>query len=226
MLQYQAIDLELEKLQKQKNNFEEVKVLDKMKNIVKEAQGKSIQIESEAGSLLQEYNTLKAQYDKQIKEIQKLTNVELSTLNRSDIGERLTKVNSISSELFMIERNLNIIITKISKALKDFETSKKQAMVARNKHKEVKDEYTKKISEIEPKIAKLEKDLKAMESTLDNALFSKYKAIKNDGIFPVYTRLKDDACGYCRMEIPKNKLDSLKNADSTICEHCRRVIIK
>ena len=65
-----------------------------------------------------------------------------------------------------------------------------------------------------------------MESTLDNALFSKYKAIKNDGIFPVYTRLKDDACGYCRMEIPKNKLDSLKNADSTICEHCRRVIIK
>jgi len=126
----------------------------------------------------------------------------------------------------MIERNLNIIITKISQALKDFETSKKQAMVARNKHKEAKDEYTKKISELEPKIANIEKELKTLESSLDKSLFQKYKSVKNDGIFPVYTRLKDDACGYCRMEIPKNKLDTLKTADSCICEHCRRIIFK
>ncbi len=226
MLQYQSIDMELDKLQKSKNNLEEVKVIDKMKNVVKSAQNNSIKLESDAEALLKEYNCLKDSYDKQHKEIQKLTKLDVNTMTRDDITDHLMKINSISSQLFMIERNLNHVITKISNSLKEFENNKKTAVIARNKHKEAKDSYLKKIDAIEPSIQKLAADLKKLESSIKPEIFAKYKAMKNDGIFPVYVRLQNDACGYCRMEIPKNKLDNLKGDNTITCEHCRRIIFR
>ncbi len=220
------MDLELERLNKQKDNLEELKVIDKMRNVVKEAQGKSIKMENDAKSLLDEYNQLKAKYEKQHKEIQRLTNLDVNSMDKSQIYDTLTKINSISSEIFMIERNLNIIINKIGRALKDFETNKNQAVMARNKHKEAKDQYSAKVAQIEPKIAKLQEELKAKEKELDQTLFAKYKTMKNDGIFPVFAKLTNDACGYCRIEVPKNKLDNLKGNNTIICEHCRRIIYR
>ena len=67
ILQYQAIDMELDKLIKQKNTFEEIELIEKMKGIVKNAQNNSIKLDSEAKKLLDEYNKLKVSYDKQLK---------------------------------------------------------------------------------------------------------------------------------------------------------------
>ncbi len=224
ILQYQAIDMELDKLIKQKNTFEEIELIEKMKGIVKNAQNNSIKLDSEAKKLLDEYNKLKVSYDKQLKAIQSLINQDVNSMDRDQITDNLVKINSISSELFMIERNLNIVITKISTALKEFENNKKTAVIAKNKYKDAKEEYSKKVKELEPVIAKKMQDLKSLESKQDPELFAKYKAYKNDGIFPVYTQLQNGACGYCRMELPKNKLDSLKNSNYIVCEHCRRII--
>ncbi|MBE5735092.1 MAG: hypothetical protein E7361_01425 [Clostridiales bacterium] len=226
MLQYQNIDMELDKLQRSKNSLEEVKVIEKMKNVVKTAQNNSIKIENDAEGLLKEYNALKSGYDKHYKTIQQMTKEDINTMSRDQINNYLMKINAISSELFMIERNLNIVITKISTALKEFENNKKTAVLARNKHKEAKDSYTNKIEAIEPKIAKLAGELKKLEGSLDPAIFNKYKTMKNDGIFPVFAKLQNDACGYCRMEIPKSKLDNLKGDSTITCEHCRRIIFR
>ena len=213
MIQYQNLDLELDKLLKQKDNLEELKVIDRMKNIVKNAQNNSIKLEE-------------ALYNKQSKEIEKLTSLDITKMTRDDISKNLISINVISSELFMIERNLNICINNISKALRDFENNKKTAIVARNKHKEAKDEYTRKIKLLEPKIEKINQELKALEGSVNKELFAKYKTYKIDGIFPVFTQLQNDACGYCRMEIAKNKLDNLKNDNFIICEHCRKIIYR
>ena len=224
ILQYQAIDMDLEKLIRQKDNFEEIKLIEKMKSIVKNAQNNSIRLDNDAEKLLKEYNKLKDTYNKQFEEIQELTNKDVSKMSKEEINEYLVKINSISSELFMIEHSLNVVITKISNALKDFENNKKTALIARNKHKEAKEEYNNKIKSLEPKIAKYLQDLKALEPKQNPELFAKYKAYKNDGIFPVFVPLQNGACGYCRMELPKNKLDQLKKDNYIICEHCRRII--
>ena len=179
MIQYQNLDLELDKLNKQKENLEELKVIDRMKNIVKNAQNNSIKLENDAVALLNDYENLKKSYIKQSKEIEKLTKADVSSMSKDDIDKSLKTINAISSELFMIERNLNICINNISKSLRDFENNKKTAMVARGKHKEAKDEYTRKLNIIEPKIENLTKELKSLESSLDKGLFAKYKTYKN-----------------------------------------------
>ncbi len=226
MIQYQNLDLELDKLNKQKENLEELKVIERMRNIVKNAQNNSLKLENDAVSLLKEYDNLKSTYNKQSKEIEKLTSADVSKMSREDINNTLMSINAISSELFMIERNLNICINNISKALRDFENNKKTAIVARTKHKEAKDEYTRKLNLLEPKIEKINQELKELEGSLNKELFAKYKAYKVDGIFPVFAKLQNDACGYCRMEIAKNKLDNLKNDNFIICEHCRKIIYR
>ena len=102
ILQYQAIDMELDKLIKQKNTFEEIELIEKMKGIVKNAQNNSIKLDSEAKKLLDEYNKLKVSYDKQLKAIQSLINQDVNSMDRDQITDNLVKINSISSELFMI----------------------------------------------------------------------------------------------------------------------------
>ena len=226
IIKYQEIDIELEKLKKKKNAFEELKVIERMKNIVKNAQNNSIKLESDAEELLSEYNRLKEAYKRQHTAIEKLVAKNVEKMNQEEVNTDLVAINSISSELFMIERNLNIVINKISQALRDFENNKKTAIMARNKHKEAKDSYTKKIEALEPKIQKLIQVLKELEPGLNHEIFTKYNSYKNDGIFPVFVNLNGDACGYCRMEIPKNKLDNLKKDSYIICEHCRRVVYK
>lgn len=226
ILKYQEIDIELDKLNRQKNAFEELKVIERMKNIVKNAQNNSIKLESDAEELLNEYNKLKEDYKKQHSAIEKLVAKNVEKMNADEVNNDLMTINSISSELFMIERNLNIVINKISQALRDFENNKKTAIMARNKHKEAKDSYTKKLEALEPKIQKLIQTLKELQPSLNSEIFNKYNSYKNDGIFPVFVALQGDACGYCRMEIPKNKLDNLKKDSFIICEHCRRVVYK
>ena len=110
ILQYQKLDIELDKLIKQKSSLEELNIIEKMKNIVKNAQNNSIKLEGEAEQLLNEYNKLKEAYNIQNSKIQKLTNLSIDKLTRDEITQHLMTINAISSELFMIERNLNIVI--------------------------------------------------------------------------------------------------------------------
>ena len=128
ILKYQTLDLEMDRLIKQQNSYEELKVIERMKNIVKNAQNNSINLESEAEKLLSEYSKLKSDYDKQFKKINTLTHMDINKMTREEINNNLMSINSISSELFMIERNLNIVINNISKALRDFENNKKTAI--------------------------------------------------------------------------------------------------
>ncbi len=226
ILDYQNIDVELDRVIRQKDNFEELAVIEKMKNIVKNAQNNSVKLEDEAEQYLKEYDALKESYDKVNKEINKLTHMDLTNLTKDKSGKILSDINSLSSQLFMIERNLNGVINNISRALRDFEANKKNAVVARTKHKEAKDAYTAKVAKLEPTIAKLTADLHAMERDIKPETLAKYRAIKNDGVFPVYTTIQDGSCGYCRMELPKSKIDLLKNTDTIVCDHCHRIILK
>ena len=57
ILKYQAVDIELDRLTKQKTTYDELKVIERMKNIVKNAQNNSIKLEGEAEELLKEYDT-------------------------------------------------------------------------------------------------------------------------------------------------------------------------
>ncbi len=230
IIEYQRLDAQIFKLEREKNNLEEKNVMNKMIAFVKDAQNKSVALENEGKGLLNEYNNLKSEYNSLSKDIQKLINEKISDKESiDDIDASLVQANTLSSKLFMVERNINIIITKIRDLLKGFEQTKNNAIKARAKHKEAKENYSNKVSEIEPKIEELKKQQKILEKSINPDVFEKYKVIKNDGIFPVFVKVKmigtSILCGGCGMEVPKGKADVLKNNKYIQCEQCRRIIL-
>ena len=217
--------MELKKIQRSINTSEEKEVMNKMISYVKEAQNVSNVIESKAGKLVNDYLTLKKNYDANIKKVESLTSKMPE--GEEELKRAYATINTLSSELFMIERNLNIILGKAKECLKEFETTKNNVIKARSKHKASKENYEKLIAETEPKINEIKAQMKALEKDINPALLEKYKTMKNDNIFPVYVPLLDGkACYGCRMEVASSKLNKLSNEQFITCEHCGRLIFK
>ena len=110
ILDYQSIDAKIIKLERDKNNLEEKNIMNKMISYVKNAQNKSIALEEEGKALLNDYNSLKKEYNSLSKKIQTLVNENIEEKSSiGDIDSCFVKANSYSSELFMVERNINIV---------------------------------------------------------------------------------------------------------------------
>lgn len=224
MLEYQKVEIELNKLRKSANDLEEKNVMMQMANYVKEAQNKSGKLESDATKLVSDYNNLKTSYNKTSDEVTKLLKKDVSKMTQEELNATFGQVNKYSSDLFMLERKLNFIITNAKQLLKNFEITRNNVKKAKAKHKEAKDKVEATQKQYEPKIAELQGKLKTLESKIDKDMLQKYKQLKSENIFPVFVPLVADACGGCRMNLATNRLSKL-NADGHItCEHCGRII--
>lgn len=224
ILEYQKLDLELNKLKKSNLNSVEKSNMNKLKGFIVEAHDKGVKLENDASDLLKDYENLKKQYDSNSQKIQKLINKDLNTVELDDVDNILSTINSLSSELFLLERNINIIITKIKSSLKEFETTKNNMIKARTKYNEFKVAYEKSMKLVEPKLKEIEDKMKALEGEIDSQLLNKYKTMKADKIFPVYVSFDNGHCSGCRVEIPTARVNKLKNEGTIVCEQCHRII--
>ena len=225
MLQYQKLDMELKKINRVVNSSQEKEIMNKMISYVKDAQNVSNGIDNQASKVVSDYLALKKSYEANIKKVEKLT--ASMPKNADELKSAYALINTLSSELFMIERNLNIAIGKAKDLLKEFEVTKNNVIKARSKHKASKENYEKLIAEYEPKIQEIKSQMKALEKDLNPQLFEKYKTMKGDNIFPVFVPLLDEkACFGCRMEVASSKLNKLTNEPFITCEHCGRLIYR
>ena len=218
------MDIELRKLEKQINGSNEKNVMNQMIAYVKSAQNKSLELEKSAKKLTDDYEMLKVEYDKNFKLIKQLTSKSAEELSEQEMEETFNKINLVSSNLYMIERNLNINVNNIKSILKEFENTKNQVIVARTKHKESKAKYDQLVAEISPKMEAVKAEMAKLEKSIKPELLIRYKEKKHDNIFPVFVGLKDGNCGGCMMAQPKGKLDKLKTDGYIVCEQCGRII--
>lgn len=224
ILEYQKLDIELLKLKKSGANSEEKNNMAKLKGYIVESHDKGMKLENDAKKLFNDYLNLKKQYDSNFKKVQELLNTNISTVELNDVDNILSTINSLSSELFLLERNLNIIINKIKASLKEFEVTKNNIIKARQKYNEFKAKYEQGINNVAPQIKELESKMQALEKEIDENLLIKYKTIKGDKIFPVYVGFNNGHCGGCRVEIPTSKVNQLKKDGTIVCEQCHRII--
>ena len=224
ILKYQELDGKLVQLERKLASSNEKTVMNQMIAFVKDAQNKSVELENQAKKMTEEYVALKKEYDKNIKLIKDLTSKESSELTVEEMDEIFNQINLVSSNLFMIERNLNIQLVNIKNILKEFENTKNGVIKARAKHKESKEKYEALVAQINPQIEAIKKDMLALESSVDEKLLAKYKAVKRDNIYPVFVTLNNGNCGGCRMMIPMGKVNKIKTDGFIVCEHCGRVI--
>ena len=224
ILEYQKLDIELNKLKKSNMNSVEKSNMNKLKGYIVDAHDKGMGLETGAEDLLKDYENLKKQYEANYKKIQTLINKDVKTIELEDVDNVLSAINSLSSELFLLERNINIIITKIKASLKEFEVTKNNMIKARTKYNEMKSAYEKSLKQIEPKLKEIENKMLTLETEISPELLNKYKTMKTDKIFPVYVGFDNGHCSGCRVEIPTARINKLKTEGTIVCEQCHRII--
>ena len=224
MLEYQKLDLELNRLKKSSLNNTDRTNLSKLKNYIVDFHNKGFKLEDDAKTLLDDYNRLKKQYDTNCKKVQELTNTSMDDVALDNVEGFLYQINSLSSELFLLERNINIIMTKIKDSLENFNITKKNIIKAKEKYNDCKEKCEKAVRAVAPKVKEIEKQMKEMEKDLPQDLFVKYNSIKADKIFPVFVALDNGHCSGCRVELPTGKINKLKSEGTIICEQCHRII--
>lgn len=224
ILEYQRLDIELNKAKKSSVNNVDKENMAKLKSYIVDAHSKGFQLENDADALLKEYMQLKKQYDANCNKVQSLTSKDMNSISLDDIDSILSTINSLSSELFSLERNINIIINKIKASLKEFEVTKNNIIKAKQKYNALKSKCEQDLKNVAPRLKEIEDKMASLEKELDPELFAKYKSIKADKIFPVFVSLNDGHCSGCRVEIPTSKINKLKNDGMIVCEQCHRLI--
>lgn len=224
ILEYQKLDSELVKLRRMSVNNEQKEVMNKMINYVKEAQGKTGQLEREALKLVNDYTHLVSNYNNTSKSVNALLAKDVNKMSAEEVSRTFGEINKLSSELFMLERKLNFIITNAKNLLRQFEITKNNVLKARAKHKESKEKFESIQHEYEPKIAEVKTQMAKLEKTCNAELLAKYKTLKAENIFPVFVPLASGTCGGCRMALPSNKVSQVADKGYIVCEHCGRII--
>ena len=224
ILEYQELDRELIKLEKELAGSEAKKTVNTMVQYVKDAQNKSVTLENEAKDLMADYDNLNKAFEENFKKAQILSKKEVESLSEEDLKVFLSQTNAINNNLSIIERKLYSQSQKIEEILKNFEDTRNGIMKARKLHSESKEAYQKISEEKEPEIAKFKKQLESKEKGIDKKIMEKYKSMRQDRIFPIFVPINNTSCGACGMQIPSFKLTTLKTEGFMDCEYCRRLI--
>ncbi|MBQ6921676.1 MAG: hypothetical protein IJQ66_01155 [Clostridia bacterium] len=71
---------------------------------------------------------------------------------------------------------------------------------------------------------KIESELKELEKKVDAKLMERYKAKRNNKVFPIVYAVRGNVCGSCNMELPKSVLSQLKNGELIECDQCGKLL--
>lgn len=228
MLQYQQLDGELNRIERD---------LKKNESFIKRRQYKALSQECEESiaKLDARAQDLRNQLALAQQSLQKITEVieehsrEIDTLEDEDeLNYMNKKLNEQLSELNNVEKEIKRILREGEEIAKAFEeaSAKLPKLVAGYKHCD--EEFNKATAEVKPRIAEIRQKQAELKSKIDPNLFEIYKKLADGGLQPVFVPLEGGTrCGGCRMEIPKAVIDAqFAKKNYMKCEHCGRIIFK
>lgn len=226
ILKYQAKDGELLKIERSISESNAKKVVNQMVTIVKKAQQNLKDLEKNSESLIKEFEDLNKTAQNQADFVEKLLKQKLDTKTEADLKEIEKQIKETTTSLLLIQKNSKKLAKSIETSLKEFEQSKNEVMVAKQKHKQGMDAYNKLLEASDEKIKKLNAELKALEPKIEPKLLEKYKTMRQDKKFPIFVPLLNNSCGGCSMELAMSKKHILEEKGVLECENCHRIIYK
>ena len=224
VLNYQATEAKLIKLEKELSNNKAKTFLAKMVATVKEEQANHITQENQAKEIFDGFEKCKREYAEVSKALDKLVETPIEGKTEKELADLNKKITDMANKLSNLGRSVSKSSMLANQILKDFERVKKNIIISKEKHKQAKDEFDKVVSTIEPQIEQVKAQLATLEKQVEPKIMARYKQARHDGIFPVFVSLENNSCGGCRMELSAAYKNKLKEQGYVECEQCKRLI--
>ncbi len=227
LLNYQQIDLQLKDLESELGGSEERKRAVSAKKVIESAGETLAKIESRAEELTVLYENL-VNLNKEIQE--KIKDFEPAINGATDEGEiayLIKKADELSSKIAKLEKEINALSDDMKGVIQNYLSLKKSNEKARAEYEEYGAKYKELKAKKEPEIKKIKEELASLEKEIDADLIAKYKAKREEKIFPVLVKLEgDNRCSKCKMELSLASVSKLNTQTFIECEYCRRLIYK
>lgn len=226
LLEYQKIDGQLIKIERELMSSDKKKKCDESKMIAKKEQEKSTILEKNAGALKDEINEVieKLNQNKKSKEMLLSKEKNIDNMTEEEIDNLLKLKDKINNNFNVLEKILTKLAERVNGLLSDFNKAKKAYEKARDDYSKNKVLYDNEVKSLEPKQEELKSQLAQLAKVIDKDLMEAYSKRRHDRIFPVLVTLNGDACGGCHMEISKAAISELKEKGKLTCENCKRII--
>lgn len=228
MLEYQQIDRELNRIEKElrENEF-----------FVKRKQYKAMHqtCEDNIARAETKANDFKAQLAVCRENMAKVTALIEEYYREIGDVEDLDELNYISKKLNEQLETLAAIEKEIKRISRDGDDTVKQVEEISAKLPQIialyakcTNEFNKATEAFKPRVAALKQKQAALRQAIKPDLFEIYKKVSEGQIQPVFVPLRDGVrCGGCQMEMPKAIVDAqFATKDYMRCEHCGRIIYK
>lgn len=196
------------------------------KKILQEGKARFEQLETQAGEILKKYEKALQDLNKAKGQSEILRKQNQPTINLENAGKLISEVNGLVGELSEENRRVEELVRKAEEVVRKSAELSNKLTDAKMRSSTIKAKIEAKKQEVAPKIAEIEKKIKELEPKVqDKEKFEKYNQMKEKGIFPVYVGLEDNFCGGCKVELPLNFIEKLKEKTMLSCEHCGRIIM-
>ena len=224
---YQQVDMELDQYEKEMRGNSNRKELLKHRDFLLEQQNVLKKIESDVEVMSDRMEAL-------ADEIKRLSgSVAEATANFEN--NRPDNLEDVKKQMASIQKLIATITryeSELAKMRKDSEARDRQqrevrvrAAKARAEFDRIKVIYDEEYKVAAVKLEELKKKVAAEAKDIDPALIEKYKAIKRHAAPPI-TRLHDDRCGGCNMQLSAADKDKVRSGVPYVeCENCGRIIL-
>lgn len=225
ILKIQQLDAKIRKIKAELNNSKENKLLTEFTKVMKEGRTYVNSIADTSNDIMQEFNEISKKYELLSAKSDITCKLKPDIAGVNNIGTLIEDANYLTSELAMLEQRLRELTEKGARLLNDYNVAMSKLKDTKAKCDALKEMLAKKNDVANPEIAKIEAEIKGLETKVDEKVYDKYKSMLKDNIFPVFVHLRGDRCGGCQMAQSLSFVQKLKQKGMLPCEECRRMII-
>ena len=229
MLEYQKIDGELNRIERDLRKSEAYQNLRKYKTLRQDYEDTLNRLDAKASELKNRLAQAKQAVTKINNVIDELTN-EMSHVEISDELKYMSKkLDEQLKLLAQVEGEIREILRESEEIAKKFDEINSKLVAVAKALKTANDDFAAQKEAVKPRVMELKSKLDALKPTLDKKLFEMYERISAGKVFPVFVPLNDgNRCGGCRMDMPLGVVETemQKHGGIMRCEHCGRIMYK
>lgn len=223
LLEYQAEDNKLRKIEEEIRSGEEYKKYAQANRFMSGAQEKLEAMDRRAGemkALLEEIG----RRDEEISgEIAEYNGLEDMIKEGGDIGYYEKTVRALSDRLRALKAELGKLTGEIKAAGEEYKKFREQTIAMQKQRKEYKEKYDAIRASRAGEAEKIKKNLAALAKDVPANILEKYAAKSRERIFPIFVPLTNGGC-VCGMSFPLAQQSKLSGGNVIECEHCHRFV--
>ena len=232
LLDYQKADIAKRNIKSAMHKDVSCQDMRKYRDLYEQAVKLARESEDNANATLNEYESVKAFYEQNCAEIERIcARLSLNDISDEEEIELLAKLEQVKATVTEWEKRIGEIKAKAEKLVSDYVKIQKDGLSFKDKYMVAKAEYAKLEKLKEPELAVAQSKMDEIKPSVQLELMEKYEKLTAVMRPPVFvpgmtSDGKQYSCGGCGMGLSNVAKAELEEKGMVVCESCHRLVYK